>query len=382
MSHIKNIEIKNFKSIRHAKIEDCRRVNVFIGYPNVGKSNILEAMSLFSIDSTHKNAKDFIRLEKSTGFFYNGDVKKSSQVIFNQNTRARASYTKDGIDIFFESDRKAKGFSQIDEELEEEKKRYTLGLGGTKQGSLLHERGSFFIKELNKEITRCNGRVDLLIFKEVGEDIVNAKIENRISILKYEYKRDVQHSDGNALQLKYPFGENLFEIISSTEELKDAITEIFKTYNLEFLYDSDTQSYKILKRLEKGIFTIAYSMVADTIQRLIFHKAAMSSNENAVLLFEEPEAHMFPPYISKFTADVMYDNNDNQFFITTHSPFVLNDFMENLKKEEYSIYTVGYKMETGETVVRRMTDEEIHEIYQYGVDVFFNLENYLQHEQQ
>ena len=41
MQKIDNIEIKNFKSIRHQKIEGCKRINVFIGYPNVGKSNIL-----------------------------------------------------------------------------------------------------------------------------------------------------------------------------------------------------------------------------------------------------------------------------------------------------------------------------------------------------
>lgn len=46
--HIENIEIKNFKSIRHQKIENCKRINVFIGYPNVGKSAILEAIALFS----------------------------------------------------------------------------------------------------------------------------------------------------------------------------------------------------------------------------------------------------------------------------------------------------------------------------------------------
>ena len=78
----------------------------------------------------------------------------------------------------------------------------------------------------------------------------------------------------------------------------------------------------------------------------------------------------------------MYDNGGNQFFMATHSPFVINDFMENLKKEDYSIYVIGYKKETGETVVRRLTDEELHEIYQFGTDLYLNLENYLFHEQQ
>lgn len=33
------VEIKNFKSIKDLRL-DCKRVNVFIGKPNVGKSNI------------------------------------------------------------------------------------------------------------------------------------------------------------------------------------------------------------------------------------------------------------------------------------------------------------------------------------------------------
>jgi hypothetical protein len=91
---------------------------------------------------------------------------------------------------------------------------------------------------------------------------------------------------------------------------------------------------------------------------------------------------MFPPYISKFTADVMYDKNGNQFFINTHSPFVINDLMENLKNNDLSIYVVGYKKDNGETVVRRLSEMELHEIYQYGIDLYLNLENFLFHEQQ
>ncbi|MEJ7680472.1 MAG: AAA family ATPase [Segetibacter sp.] len=116
-------------------------------------------------------------------------------------------------------------------------------------------------------------------------------------------------------------------------------------------------------------------MIADTLQRLIFYKTAILSNKKAILLLEEPEAHMFPPYISKLTTDIINDENDNQYFIATHSPFVLNDFMEDMDKEDLSIYIVGLR--DGETTIRKITDEEIIEIYQYGIDLFFNLENYL-----
>ncbi|MBC8229921.1 AAA family ATPase [bacterium] len=44
---IEKLAMKNFKSIKDLEI-DCGRVNLFIGEPNTGKSNILEAIGLLS----------------------------------------------------------------------------------------------------------------------------------------------------------------------------------------------------------------------------------------------------------------------------------------------------------------------------------------------
>jgi AAA15 family ATPase/GTPase len=40
-----NLEISNFKLIKHLGL-DCKRINLFIGEPNTGKSNILEALGI------------------------------------------------------------------------------------------------------------------------------------------------------------------------------------------------------------------------------------------------------------------------------------------------------------------------------------------------
>src|SRR5437879_11043865 len=41
------VQIRNFKSIRSVEFE-AKRVNLFIGEPNTGKTNILEALALLS----------------------------------------------------------------------------------------------------------------------------------------------------------------------------------------------------------------------------------------------------------------------------------------------------------------------------------------------
>jgi len=69
------------------------------------------------------------------------------------------------------------------------------------------------------------------------------------------------------------------------------------------------------------------------------------------------------------------DAKTNQFFIVTHSPLVVNAFLEYEKlRKETSIYLFDYKNDR--TTAKRLTDEEMELAYEYG-DVFFNLENFL-----
>ncbi|HDN79862.1 MAG TPA: DUF2813 domain-containing protein, partial [Chloroflexi bacterium] len=69
---IEVLEIRNFKSIKHLKLA-CKRVNIFIGKPNTGKSNILEALGLFSLPHTGR-LRDFVRFDDMSDLFYDHDL--------------------------------------------------------------------------------------------------------------------------------------------------------------------------------------------------------------------------------------------------------------------------------------------------------------------
>src|SRR5271157_4367003 len=62
------LEIQNFKSIRHVKLRSSR-LNILIGEPNTGKSNILEAIGLLS-HVCHGPINGFVRFESMTDLFY------------------------------------------------------------------------------------------------------------------------------------------------------------------------------------------------------------------------------------------------------------------------------------------------------------------------
>jgi len=103
---LKNISIRNFKSIKSCDITDCKRINLFIGKPNVGKSNILEALSLFSIpflaESKTHALNNLIRVETETELFYQGKFDNHSY-IETDGCVARINYHKlSGLDILID----------------------------------------------------------------------------------------------------------------------------------------------------------------------------------------------------------------------------------------------------------------------------------------
>jgi AAA15 family ATPase/GTPase len=66
---IKNISIKNFKSIKDLEFK-AKRINLFIGKPNTGKSNILEALGIFTFEFStarilERKIKNLCKIRKS-----------------------------------------------------------------------------------------------------------------------------------------------------------------------------------------------------------------------------------------------------------------------------------------------------------------------------
>jgi len=78
------IELNNFNSIKHIILKDCKRINLLIGKPNVGKSNILEALTVFSLPYSqyinNKSLQQFIRCENESELFYTGDMSKDVEI--------------------------------------------------------------------------------------------------------------------------------------------------------------------------------------------------------------------------------------------------------------------------------------------------------------
>lgn len=346
MNFIDNIEIKNFKSIRHQKIEGCKRVNVFIGYPNVGKSNILEGIGLYSFTQYYNNEnpslKSLCRFNHLSDLNFDKDIKNSIHVGINKK-----------YELFFEKKHSTSYFE--------------LGITSVDFNKV---RTFFSFDAYNN--------VEIPILNPLKKYDVDDKTV--YSIKYYTFDKNAHFDKIKSPSLSIPSGDNLLDILKSNSDLRKEYSELLKINNLKLnISDNDIA---IAKDLTDGTYvSFKHNLVSDTLRRLFFYKAAIETNKNSVLLFEEPEANMFPPYISKFTSDIINDENKNQFFLTTHSPFVLNDLIDNVEKDELAVYIVSYEKETGETLVHRMNDNDIHEAYQFGYDFFMNIDQFIPHKQ-
>ncbi len=344
MNFIDNIEIKNFKSIRHQKIEGCKRINVFIGEPNVGKSNILEALGLYSvtqqINGDYFPLDSICRFNHLSDFYFDKDLQRRIEVNLNHN--------------------------------------FTLSLRNKKQNAEFE----IYVDSLHAPLasplftTPIGERNNLMLSSVVDEEFKDSEIYR---VKYYHFNKEIDGYNKKSTSLSIPDGDNLLDILHGNRQLTSEYSELLNSYNLKLII-SDSQ-ISVGKELSDGtLVSFQNNLVSDTLRRLFFYKAAIKTNSEKVLLFEEPEAHMFPPYVSKFTGDIVYDENKNQFFIATHSPFVLNDLMTNLGKGELAIYIVSYKKETGETLIHRMNDENQDEAYQFGYDFFMNINQFIPQE--
>jgi hypothetical protein len=74
-------------------------------------------------------------------------------------------------------------------------------------------------------------------------------------------------------------------------------------------------------------------------------------------------------------AERIVDDMDNQYFITTHSPFIVEKMLERAGTSDDVKIFVTY-FEEYQTKVHELTKGEIDQILDYNVDLFFNMESY------
>lgn len=317
-SNLTSVFIKNFKSVKSVTLSDCRRINVLIGRPNVGKSNILEALALFDVpymvNSSNKSLRNLLRIENTADLFHNGVATTPVEVSADGSTINVIRGANNGlsVDISIQGEVSKYAFSS------------SLTLSTKKDPSVLPD------------------------------------------VLAYFFPKLFVPESSNIGFLLPPFGGNLMETVADLPDLKSNLAELFHGYGLKMMFDSTSRTIVAMK--EDGIYIsiVPFNSLGDSLRRLIFYKAAIEGNRNKTICFDDLDALIYQPYISDILNDII-SASDNRFFITTHSQYVISSFLDRAVNE-LAVYVVD--MKDNETVVNRITDGKLQYFRKNGDDLF------------
>lgn len=339
---IKNLRIQNFKSIKDLSL-DCERINVFIGRPNAGKSNILEAVSLLGVNYPPQNSTNLkfgensIRYKSLNHLFSAFNFRKPIKVSINNRVSAILKEANEqGYDFVFQ-------ISTLKENPDE-----------------IH---NYKFPSIQVRLY-SNGTIAGSSSEEPNPPLSPIK--------RYEFAGLIE-TNKNGYSLQTPQGDNFYSIIESHPDLREEVKRFLEPNGLQLLLDIENQRITVVQTTEDTLISFPLVLVPDTFQRYIFHLAAIMSNRNSVLLFEEPESHSYGPYIYELAQHMLNDEGGNQFFLTTHNPYLLLPLMKEM--DDVAIFATWF--ENYETHARRLTEEEIQEIADYGIDLFYNIDHFI-----
>jgi len=323
---ITKLSVSNFKSVRQLDIE-CKKVNLFIGEPNTGKSNILEALGFIGWLGQPGDIplSDNIRFQNMPNLFY--DQLLDQDIVVRAST-TDTSYPK--LDVAFKHD---------------------------KSKFLFTERGKPF------RVVTYEGKADEAHM-----------ISSKMAIIKlFRFKTLDRYDSNQSESLRPPNGDNLFSVVISSKSLRETMTEFFRKYGLKLVMKPHEKVFELQKEVDDLVFSYPYTLTSDTPRRIIFYTVAIASNKDSVLVFEEPESNAFP-YYTKYLGERIALDKTNQFFIATHNPYLLSAIIEKARKEDVQVFITYFK--DFNTRVKPLTANQLSELME--ADPFFNLDRFIE----
>ncbi len=340
---ITQIYIKNFKSIKETKV-NCNGVNVIIGGNNAGKSNLLESLEYYSRSL-------MVPLEEIFGpgpfsyaqLFHKGsDIKKEGIEIgikFHGKYDTSHSYRLDSL----RNSPNIKPKFRLEVVHESIQSQNYISDDNNLKKLQMREKG--INKNLPFEFVEmfntCRSiRKFQFVPKEIKKEREIDPLESMIPFLKHNGENLV-----NVLFAMRDIESNIFrKIINDFKEIYPDVTDLSFThlgdyrYALEFTREINSKDWIFLSPQVSDGFVITLAILT------LIH----SSQTNKIVLIEEIENGLNPLTLSKIIQKMLItsDSFDIQFFITTHSPVILdnlNNFPELVlvceQHEGHSEYT-------------------------------------------
>jgi hypothetical protein len=215
---LKNVQIQNFKSVRDLSF-DAKRVNVFIGEPNTGKTNILEALALLS-EGVHGSAefKEIFRFRSVADLFTDQQVTTPITVATSE---CSCTLSFEGNQFQFVAKTSRPG---------EQEWRYNLDQIGSSSGGVNLQYGIKF----------------------------------------YRFQPGAKTTNQTVGVFQPPFGRNLTSVIYTNKRLRRLVSDLFRTRNFSLEIRPVENELRIAKTIDDELYSFPYESISETWRRLVF----------------------------------------------------------------------------------------------------------------
>ncbi|TQR61424.1 AAA family ATPase [Campylobacter troglodytis] len=318
---LKEFRIKNFKAFKDLKLNGFKKVNIFVGKANTGKTSILEALSLFLA----KHPQILISLLNERSML--GDDACFENLFFDYKTNEL---------ITLESDL---------EKLELSPNFENQSLVISKQTAYIDRSNSYNLKNSLKFSFESKNK------KSFSSSISFNKIETNqtaYNVSMNETEKRTFTSSLNSIEFiasvknrEYfnRFINNLSAVITDNEKAKELQQKI-----KEFALDIEDLKFvggnKILVQ-QKGLqHAIDFRLLGQGFQSYIFMLVAILSDKKYIII-DEIENGLHFESIDLLLESMFQTPKDTQFFITTHNKELLKNLALKLEKQDDKIKNVA-----------------------------------------
>ena len=396
---MKKITVRNLGPVREAAI-DMGRLNIIIGPQSSGKSCILKTASFCTW------AEKQIELEQSTRRFDKGDSFITEMEAYHK----LKGYIKDDTYIEYESDYMKFSYDNIRKLfIHEWKERWSYKR--PKVSYIPSERNLVAAIPNWLEVTLDNNNIRGFMSDwenarkdyQEGIDILNLDIsysyrkqslEDKIFIKGKETPLSFTNTS-SGLQSLVP----LYVYIDFISKKKQSPTNVLRKNQADQLTITLYDMF-IIRQNKGGHVTVKGNKLinADSCWerfgnlRLSFREkryadefkevcGRYTNTHHCEIFLEEPENNLFPPtqqQLAEWLLEKTEEDESCELSIATHSPYILSTFIE--KKIDYMRLIFIKEERDGLSTIVTASEEDIQEIYDNGVDAFFNIEAYTSRE--
>ena len=367
---MKRILIRNFGPIKDAELQ-LGQVNIITGLQSSGKSCVLKTACYCTW------VEKRIELTQQTDFFEREDTFLTELIRFHK----LKGYEKQDTYIEYESDYMHFSYNHTEKKFRFAWKEKRWEYVRSKVTYILAERNMvaaipnwFDVKLANDNIRN---------FMSDWEEARKA-MQTKLKVLNLDvsYRYDL----GSNVDLVSLHNGNELDFTNTSSGLQSLIPLYVHLYYLIRMQSEGEKNESIKRNLENmALLQLIYrELFEDFIDKESAEKckeiyARYINNHFCHIFLEEPEENLFPPtqvQLINWLLDISQEGEyASHLFIATHSPYILTSLLERTDLDLGLFFT--YLREDGTSVVKTATDEDMQEIYDNGVDAFFNIETFI-----